>query len=59
MAYVTESLRLRGEGRYISASMADILDPKTQQTAEQIVAGVVERGGLEVRRESTGSGSQD
>lgn len=52
--YVTESLRLKGEGMYISASLRELMEPKPQQTAEQIVAETIKRGGLEVRRESTG-----
>ena len=47
-AYVTESLRLRGENKYISRSWLDIIDPKPIDTRSvgEIVQDVVKNAGL-------------
>ena len=47
-AYVTESLRLQGENKYIQRSWLDIIDPKPVDTrsGDEIALDVIERTGL-------------
>ena len=47
---MTESLRLRGEGKYLTTPYAEIIHPPRQMGAEEIVADIVSRAGLEVVR---------
>ena len=50
-AYVTETLRLRGEGKYIPTRWLDWVHPPEEIDAEEVKAGVIERAGLEVEHE--------
>lgn len=47
-AYVTETLRLRGENKYISRSWLDIIDPKPvdNRSGDEIALSVVKNAGL-------------
>lgn len=44
-SYVTESLRLIPQMSYLSMRWTDIIHPKPQESAEDIVDGLVERLG--------------
>lgn len=47
--YVTESLRLNAQGRYIDMGYLDLLeDRQPQESAEEIVDRVIDKLGLEV-----------
>lgn len=47
-AYVTESLRLQGENKYIQRSWLDIIDHRSMDTrsGDEIALDVIERAGL-------------
>ena len=47
-AYVTESLRLQGENKYIQRSWLDIIDhrPMDTRSGDEIALDVIERTGL-------------
>lgn len=51
-AYVTDSLRLSAEGKYIPRRYFDLIHPELAEAddydADKVVCGVVERAGLEV-----------
>lgn len=51
-AYVTESLRLKGEGMYITNRYIDWIHPELESAADydadQVVDSVIERAGLKV-----------
>ena len=46
--YVTDSLKLSGEGKYISERFHDLMHPPEEIDAEAIIDDVIERAGLEV-----------
>lgn len=46
--YVTESLRLQGEGKYLGERYVDLIHPTEDYDAEEIIEGVIARAGLEV-----------
>lgn len=46
--YVAEQLRLHGEGKYLPSSLYDLLHPKEDFDAGQVIESVIERAGLEV-----------
>lgn len=46
--YVSEQLRLRSEGKYIPTRLTDLLHPPKDYDADQVVADLVHRMGLEV-----------
>lgn len=48
--YVTESLRLRGEGKYLPSRWADWVHPKNipDDDPESVIADLVAAGGLQV-----------
>lgn len=49
--YVTKSLQIMPQNKYLSASYADLLNPKKMDTrsGDEIVADVVKRAGLKFR----------
>lgn len=47
--YVTESLRLQGEQKYIGTSFEEILHPPKEIDGAQIVADIMKRAGLKAR----------
>lgn len=49
--YSAEQMRLRGEGRYITMRLWDIIHPTVEPNADEIVSDVIQRGGLEVVHE--------
>lgn len=49
--YVTDSLRLSGEGKYIAERYIDLLRPPRETNAKEIIDDVITRGGLEVTNE--------
>ena len=46
--YVTESLFLQPQGKYIAARFQELIEPPDDFKAEAIVDEVIERAGLEV-----------
>lgn len=50
--YVAESLRLHGEGKYIPVPLMELLHPKEDYDAQEVVRRVVSGAGLEVTHES-------
>ena len=49
--YVTESLRLQGEGRYMSAKYTELIGlegEKDTRTAEEVAEDIIARHGLKV-----------
>lgn len=60
--YMTDSARLRGEGKYISKRWHDMVRPGKREDAdaEEIIADIASRAGLEVvRHELAGPGCED
>ena len=58
--YVTDSLRLRAEGKYVSARWYDIVHPPERVDAGKVISEVVTGAGLEViSHESARPSSQD
>ena len=49
--YVTESLRLQGQGKCISTPWLDIIEPKPAPDAGKIIDDVVTRAGLVMTHE--------
>ncbi len=49
--YVTKSLQVMPQNKYVSASYADLLKPKKMdnRSGDEIVADVMKRGGLKFR----------
>ena len=46
-AYVTESLRLQGENKYLTKSWVDVIDTKVDyRTGEEVAADVIRAAGL-------------
>lgn len=46
--YVTESMRLTGEGKYITEKWRDMVHPNPEMDAGAIVSEVIEKCGLKV-----------
>lgn len=46
--YVSEQLRMRGEGKYVPIPYYDLIHRKDEYEADQIIDSVIERAGLEV-----------
>lgn len=59
--YVTDSLRLKAEGKYISKRWWAIVHPAQEDAdPEAIISDIIERAGLEVtHNESSGPSGQD
>lgn len=47
--YITESLKLQGEQKYICASFDEILHPPKEINGAEIVADIMKRAGLKAR----------
>ena len=49
--YITDSLRLHGENKYLTRSWSEIIKPQKKEkarSAEEIIAAVIENGGLTI-----------
>jgi hypothetical protein len=49
--YVTNSLRLIPQSKYISKTYHELLTPEKEKTGEEIVIDIITRHGLKVRTE--------
>ena len=45
--YVSESLRLQGEGKYLTSPMLDLLKPKEDFDVDEVIEHVISRAGGE------------
>ena len=50
-AYVAESLRGLGRGEYLTARYLDLIHPPEDFDVNEVIDGVIERAGLEVKDE--------
>lgn len=46
--YVTESLRLQGESKYIGQSFKDIVNPPEEVDAEKLVEDFIKKSGIKL-----------
>lgn len=58
--YITDSIRLKAEGKYISKRWWSLFAPGRDIDAEAVISDIIERAGLEViHDESAGPSNQD